>query len=51
MVKQDIVLEHVISKKEIEMTKPKIDLIANLSPLKSVNLSSQLKTLDHFRAR
>ena len=36
MVKQGIVLGHVISKKGIEVDKAKIDLIASLPPPKSV---------------
>ena len=36
MIKEGVVLGHVISKKEIEMDKVKVDLIANLSPSKSV---------------
>ena len=36
MVKEGIVLGHVISKKRIEVDKAKVDLIANLSPPKSV---------------
>ena len=36
MVKEGIVLGHVISKKGIEVDKAKIDFITNLSPPKSV---------------
>ena len=36
MVKEGIVLGHVISKKEIEVDKAKVDLIVNLSPPKLV---------------
>ena len=36
MVKQGIGLEHVISKKGIDIDKAKINLIANLPPLKLV---------------
>ena len=36
MVKEGIVLGHVISKKKIKVDKAKVDLIANMSPPKSV---------------
>ena len=36
MIKEGIVPGHVISKKRIEVDKVKVDLIANLSPSKSV---------------
>ena len=36
MVKEDIVLSHIISKKKIEVDKAKVNLIVNLLPPKSV---------------
>ena len=36
MVKEGVVLGHIILKKKIEVDKVKVDLIANLSPPKSV---------------
>ena len=36
MVKQGIVLDHIISSKGIEVDKAKVDLISNLPPLKTV---------------
>ena len=36
MVKQDIVLGHIISSKGIEVAKAKVDLISNLAPPKTV---------------
>ena len=36
MIKEGIVLDHVISKKDIEVDKAKVDLIANLPPSKSI---------------
>ena len=36
MVREGIVLGHIVSKKEIEVDKAKVDLIASLPPSKSV---------------
>ena len=50
MVKEGIVLGHVISKKKIEVDKAKVDLITNLSLPKSVKkIHSFLEHADFYR--
>ena len=50
MVKQGIVLGHIISSKGIEVDKAKVDLISKLSPLKTVReVRSLLGHADFYR--
>ena len=50
MIKEDIILDHVISKKRIEVDKVKVDLIVNLSKPKSVKeIRSFLRHASFYR--